>query len=73
MPVSYTHLDVYKRQGYISAEELSADPSVKPEDVVKVGDEIETYIIRVNDVEGYAMPVSYTHLGLWLRHRSRCI
>ena len=34
-----------------SAEELSADSSVKPEDVVKVGDEIETYIIRVNDVE----------------------
>ena len=28
---------------------------MKPEDVVKVGDEIETYIIRVNDVEGYAM------------------
>ena len=44
-----------KQAGYISAEELSADPSVKPEDVVKVGDEIETYIIRVNDVEGYAM------------------
>ena len=40
-----------KRAGYISAEELSADSSVKPEDVVKVGDEIETYIIRVNDVE----------------------
>ena len=44
-----------KQAGYISAEELSADPSVKPEDVVKVGDKIETYIIRVNDVEGYAM------------------
>ena len=29
-----------KQAGYISAEELSADPSVKPEDVVKVGDEI---------------------------------
>ena len=44
-----------KQAGYISIDELSADPSVKPEDVVKVGDEIETYIIRVNDVEGYAM------------------
>ena len=63
-----------KQAGYISAEELSADPSVKPEDVVKVGDEIETYIIRVNDVEGYATlskkrldavkAVSYTHLTL---------
>ena len=28
--------------------------SAKPEDVVKVGDEIETYIVRVNDIEGYA-------------------
>ena len=44
-----------KQAGYISVDELSADPNVKPEDVVKVGDEIETYIIRVNDVEGYAM------------------
>ncbi len=44
-----------KQAGYISVDELSADPTVKPEDVVKVGDEIETYIIRVNDVEGYAM------------------
>ena len=44
-----------KQAGYIAVEELSADPNVKPEDIVKVGDEIETYIIRVNDVEGYAM------------------
>jgi len=44
-----------KQAGYIAVEELSADPNVKPEDVVKIGDEIETYIIRVNDVEGYAM------------------
>ena len=44
-----------KQAGYIAVDELSADPNVKPEDVVKVGDEIETYIIRVNDVEGYAM------------------
>ena len=41
-----------KQAGYIAVDELSADPNVKPEDVVKVGDEIETYIIRVNDVEG---------------------
>ena len=44
-----------KQAGYIAIDELSADPNVKPEDIVKVGDEIETYIIRVNDVEGYAM------------------
>ena len=43
-----------KQAGYISVDELSADPNVKPEDVVKVGDEIETYVMRVNDVEGVA-------------------
>ena len=43
-----------KQAGYIPVSELSDDPSVKPEDVVKVGDEIETYVVRVNDVEGYA-------------------
>ena len=43
-----------KHAGYIPLSELSDDPSAKPEDIVKVGDEIETYIIRVNDVEGVA-------------------
>ena len=43
-----------KQSAYIKLSELSDDPSVKPEDVVHVGDEIETYIVRVNDVEGYA-------------------
>ena len=43
-----------KQAGYIDIEELSADPNVKPEDVVKVGDEIELFVIRVNDVDGYA-------------------
>lgn len=43
-----------KQSAYIKLSELSDDPSAKPEDIVKVGDEIETYIVRVNDVEGYA-------------------
>jgi len=43
-----------KQAAYIKFSELSDDPNAKPEDVVKVGDEIETYIVRVNDVEGYA-------------------
>ena len=43
-----------KHAGYIPMAELSDDPSVKPEDIVKVGDEIETYVMRVNDVEGVA-------------------
>ena len=43
-----------KHAGYIPLSELSDDPSVKPEEIVKVGDEIETYVMRVNDVEGVA-------------------
>ena len=43
-----------KQAGYIDIEELSADPTVKPEDIVKVGDEVELFVIRVNDVDGYA-------------------
>ncbi len=43
-----------KQAAYIKLSELSDDPSVKPEEIVHVGDEIETFIVRVNDVEGYA-------------------
>ena len=38
-----------KYPGYIPLSELSNDPTVKPEDVVKVGDEIETYVMLVSD------------------------
>ena len=41
-----------KHSGYIPISELTDDPDVKPEDIVKVGQEIETFVIRVNDVEG---------------------
>jgi 4-hydroxy-3-methylbut-2-enyl diphosphate reductase len=43
-----------KQAAYIKLNELSSDPNVKPEDIVHVGDSVETYIIRVNDVEGFA-------------------
>lgn len=43
-----------KQAAYIKMSELSDDPNVKAEDIVHVGDEIETYIVRVNDIEGYA-------------------
>jgi 4-hydroxy-3-methylbut-2-enyl diphosphate reductase len=43
-----------KQAAYIKLSELSDDPDAKPEDIVHVGDQIETYIVRVNDVEGYA-------------------
>ena len=41
-----------KHAGYIPLGELSDDPSYKVEENVKVGDEIEASVMRVNDVEG---------------------
>ena len=41
-----------KHAGYIPYDEVSADPSVKPEDILHVGDEIEVFVVRVNDSEG---------------------
>ena len=38
-----------KYPGYIPVSELSDDPAVKPEDIVKVGDEIESYVMLVSD------------------------
>lgn len=43
-----------KHAGYISIDQISDDPNVKPEDIFKIGDEVECYTIRVNDVEGTA-------------------
>lgn len=43
-----------KHTGYIPSSELSNDPNAKPSDVVKVGDEIDVIVTKVNDVEGIA-------------------
>ena len=43
-----------KQTAYIKFSELTDDPNANPEDIVHVGDEIEAYIVRVNDVEGFA-------------------
>lgn len=32
--------------------ELTDDPSVKPADIVKVGDELDLIVLKVNDQEG---------------------
>ena len=44
-----------KHAGYIPYSEVSDDPTVKPEEVFTVGEEIEVYVIRVNDAEGTVM------------------
>ena len=50
------YVDVGRKQtGYIPADELSNDTTLAPEDVVKVGDEIELLIMKTNDQEGTIM------------------
>ena len=50
------YVDVGRKQaGLIPANELSSDPNAKIEDLVKVGDEMDLLIMRVNDQEGTIM------------------
>ncbi|WP_313756490.1 bifunctional 4-hydroxy-3-methylbut-2-enyl diphosphate reductase/30S ribosomal protein S1 [Tissierella sp.] len=42
----------YKSDGIINREELSNDPDVKPKDLYKVGDEIDVYVVKLDDGEG---------------------
>jgi (E)-4-hydroxy-3-methyl-but-2-enyl pyrophosphate reductase len=44
-----------KHAGYVPLAELSDDPSVKPDQLYKVGDEIDLLVLRVNDQDGTVM------------------
>ena len=44
-----------KQAGFVPLSELSDDPNVKPEDIVKRGDEIDLIVMKVNDQEGTVM------------------
>lgn len=44
-----------KHAGYVPLNELTDDPTAKPEDIVNKGDELELLVVRVNDVEGTVM------------------
>lgn len=47
------HVDLgTKHAGFIPLSEYSDDPSVKPEDELTIGDEIEVFVTKVNDQEG---------------------
>ena len=48
-------VDVQRTSRLIPASELSSDPNVKPEDIVKIGDELDLLIMRTNDQEGTIM------------------
>ena len=62
-----------KQSGYIPAEELSANPNLTPEDVVKVGDVIDCIVTKVNDADGFvylyiqmlvSQHIGYLHIQL---------
>lgn len=44
-----------KQTGYVSADEFSSDPSLKLEEAVKRGDELDLIVMRTNDQEGTVM------------------
>ena len=44
-----------KQAGYIPTTELSDDPTYVVADNIHVGDEVEAFVVRVNDVEGVVM------------------
>ncbi len=49
-------VDVGRKQaGFVPASELSFDPNARPEDIVKIGDELDLLIMRTNDQEGTIM------------------
>ncbi len=50
------YVDVGRKQaGFIPAAELSNDPAARPEDLVKIGDEMDLLIMKTNDQEGTIM------------------
>lgn len=42
----------YKSDGIISKEEISSDNSINPHDILKPGDKIDVYVLKVDDGEG---------------------
>ncbi len=55
--IGYNNSEVYvdlgfKSDGIISMDEFLEDPDFKPEESLKIGEEIDVFVIRVNDGEG---------------------
>lgn len=51
----------YKSDGIITKDELSSDPEVNPKDLFKEGDDIEVYVLKLDDGEGNVV-LSYKRL-----------
>lgn len=55
--VGYNNAEVYvdmgfKSDGIISLDEFTNDPDFNPDESIKIGEEIEVFVVRVNDGEG---------------------
>ena len=48
----YVGLDS-KADGILPVDQITFDPNAKAEDLLQVGQEIEAFVVRVNDMEGY--------------------
>ena len=74
-PVSYTHLDVYKRQAQKSAPDAPADVLRGAEDkgAAAQGAQISRGDLAAVRVKVDAAPVSYTHLDVYKRQMSMFI
>ncbi len=50
------HVDIgAKQSGVVTADELTDDPTLTTSDIVKVGDEIDLMVLKVNDQDGLVM------------------
>lgn len=50
------HVDIgAKQSGVVTADELTDDPTLSTQDIVKVGDELELMVLKVNDQDGLVM------------------
>lgn len=55
--IGFNNAEVYvdlgfKSDGTIPVEQFSSDPEFKPEECINIGDEVEAFVVRVNDGEG---------------------
>ena len=71
-PVSYTHLDVYKRQGTVKRIEIGVMPALMNSDEVQIALNApsRTFDLAANAFDdGFYSPiaVSYTHLDVYKR------
>ena len=68
MPVSYTHLDVYKIQGYNYEDAIVLNERVVREDLL-TSVHVEEYSLEVRETKRGMEAVSYTHLDVYKRQK----